>query len=157
MDILNKHYLNEDHILVFDNATTHTKSADGTLSVHYMPKFTSSPEKNWSVEVNMHGKNGKPVYRPDRKILKRKIRVDDVVFIDSQKQALYFEDSPKAGLFKGIAILLQERGLVKESKLNAECKKFKCKPGATNCYCQVLYNQPDFVSTKSLLEGACEA
>jgi hypothetical protein len=157
MDILDKHYPNEDHVLVFDNATTHTKRADGALSARYMPKFTSSPKKNWGVEVNMRGENGKPVYGPDGKILKLKIRMEDAMFADGQKQALYFEDGPKAGLFKGMAVLLQECGLVEKSKLNTECKKFKCKSGATNCCCcRVLYNQPDFVSTKSLLEEACE-
>ena len=82
MDILDKHYLNEDHILVFGNATTHTKHADGALSACYMLKFTSSPKKNWGVEVNMHGENGKPVYGSDGKILKHKIKMEDVMFAD---------------------------------------------------------------------------
>jgi hypothetical protein len=47
-------------------------------------------------------------------------------------------------------------------KLHAECKKFKCpKPtdgSVANCCChQVLYNQPDFVAIKSLLETTCKA
>ena len=40
MDILDEHYAGEDHVLVFDNATTHTKRADGALSARYMPKST---------------------------------------------------------------------------------------------------------------------
>jgi hypothetical protein len=48
MDILDEHYVDEDHVLVFDNATTHTKRADGALSVHNMPKSTCE----WGVEVN---------------------------------------------------------------------------------------------------------
>jgi len=55
-----------------------------------------------------------------------------------------------------MAVILQERGLVKESRLRAECKGFKCEPGATSCCCRrVLYNQPDFMNTESLLEARC--
>jgi hypothetical protein len=32
MDILEEHYPDEDHVLVFDNATTHLKRADDALS-----------------------------------------------------------------------------------------------------------------------------
>ena len=54
--------------------------------------------------------------------------------------------------------ILNECGLAKEAKLNAECKGFKCKKNATNC-CQwhVLYNQPDFVDQESMLEITCKA
>ena len=38
MDILEKHYANESHVLVFDNATTHLKRADRALSAMKMPK-----------------------------------------------------------------------------------------------------------------------
>ena len=47
---------------------------------------------------------------------------------------------------------------MEESKLNAECKDFKCKAGATNCCCRrVLYSQPDFVNAESLLETHCKS
>ena len=32
INILEKHYPNEDHVLVYDNATTHLKCTDGALS-----------------------------------------------------------------------------------------------------------------------------
>jgi hypothetical protein len=32
MDILDKYYLNEEHVLIFDNATTHLKREDDALS-----------------------------------------------------------------------------------------------------------------------------
>jgi len=32
INILEKHYPNEDHVLVYDNATTHLKHPDGALS-----------------------------------------------------------------------------------------------------------------------------
>jgi hypothetical protein len=43
-------------------------------------------------------------------------------------------------------------------KLKAECKKFKCPPGRTDCCCRrILYTQPDFINQKTLLEEHCEA
>jgi hypothetical protein len=159
MDILQKHYPNEDHVLVFDNTTTHRKRADGALSARNMPKFTSKMENNWGVEVNVWNENGKPVYGSDGKILKMKIQMEDAMFADSTKQVLYFEPGhPKAGLFKGMAVILEERGLIDESKLRAQCKNFKCPPGQSSCCCwRVLYNQPDFVQVESLLETTCKA
>jgi hypothetical protein len=57
------------------------------------------------------------------------------------------------GCFKGMAVLLEEWGLVTEAKLQYECPSFKCKPGIEDCCCrQVLYSQPDFVAVESLLE-----
>jgi hypothetical protein len=138
MDILEKYYTNENHILVFDNATTHLKHADGALSARNMPKGTSKAETNWGVEVNIRDVAGKQVYGADGKLLKGKIQMSDATFADGSKQSLYFgEDAgPKAGLFKGMAVNLHERGLIQESKLRAQCKDFKCAKGATNCCCR---------------------
>jgi hypothetical protein len=159
INILKKHYPDEDHVLVYDNATTHLKRADGALSARRMPKFTSKPESNWLVEVNARDANGKAVYAPDGKILKRKVQMEDATFPDGTKQTLYFEPGhPKAGLFKGMAVILQERGLIAESNLKAQCNsKFQCPDqGKSNCCCRrVLYNQPDFVQVESLLETFC--
>ncbi|KAF7336212.1 hypothetical protein MVEN_02169000 [Mycena venus] len=59
---------------------------------------------------------------------------------------------------RGWQPFLMEHGLQKEAKLNAQCKGFKCAPGATSCCCHcVLYNQLDFKTKKSLLEKACKA
>ncbi|KIK93975.1 hypothetical protein PAXRUDRAFT_785281 [Paxillus rubicundulus Ve08.2h10] len=38
MDILEKHHPNSDHVLIFDNATTHLKRADNALSAQTCPK-----------------------------------------------------------------------------------------------------------------------
>jgi hypothetical protein len=60
------------------------------------------------------------------------------------------------GLFKGLAIILEEHGLVAESKKRAECPGFKCAPLAVDCCChRVLFNQPDFAAAESCLEAAC--
>lgn len=85
--------------------------------------------------------------------------MEDGQFADGSKQSLYFEPGhPKAGLFKGMAVILEERGLVEEAKLRFECKDFKCPKDATRCCCRrVLYNRLDFVNVKSMLEIQCEA
>ena len=60
------------------------------------------------------------------------------------------------GKFKGMAVILQERGFGDMSNVRAECKGFKCKPGETRCCCRwILYNQPDFTDAESLLETNC--
>jgi hypothetical protein len=56
-----------------------------------------------------------------------------------------------------MAQILRERG-VDISGLKRECEDFKCKDvHARCCIRRVLWNQPDFVNIKSLLETHCEA
>lgn len=100
MDLLNKYQPDEDHVLVFDNMTTHTKRPKGSLSACYMPKNTSNPDKNWGIEVNQHDGNGKPIYGPNGKILKTKISMVNGWLPDGTPQSLYFDLGPQAGLFK---------------------------------------------------------
>ncbi|OAX30645.1 hypothetical protein K503DRAFT_751027, partial [Rhizopogon vinicolor AM-OR11-026] len=146
MDILEKHYPDEDHVMVFDNATTHLKRADGALSARHMPKFSPKhgdkwdgtdwgerrQPKNWGVEVPM----------------------GDGTFADGSPQSLYYpEGHERAGVCKGMGVILEERGYEGALKIRAECPKFQCEKGATRCCCRrMLYNEPDFVGVKSLLE-----
>jgi hypothetical protein len=46
MDILDKDYSHEDHVLVFDNTTTHLKREEDALSATKMPKFTLKVSRN---------------------------------------------------------------------------------------------------------------
>lgn len=46
MDILLKYYPEFDHVLVYDNTTTHLKCAEDALSTRKMPKGTPKPGKN---------------------------------------------------------------------------------------------------------------
>ena len=109
IDILEKHYPNEDHVLVYDNATTHLKCPDGALSAQKMPKFTSKPESNWLVKVNAVDSTRKPIYAPDGKILKTEIQMQDTTFANGTKQSLYFPPGhEKEGLFKGMEVILKE-------------------------------------------------
>jgi transposase len=155
MDILSTDYPEYEHILIYDNATTHSKRAEDALSARHMPKKT----QHWGIEVTERDSNGKIVYDTNRKPRKVKIRMGDAVF-NGQRQSLYYEDGPEAGKFKGMAQILIERGLIKDKaaarKVRFECEGFKCSPAASNCCCRrMLFNQPDFATVPSLLETEC--
>ncbi|CDO71216.1 hypothetical protein BN946_scf184863.g11 [Trametes cinnabarina] len=63
MDILSRHYPDEDHVLIFDNAMTHLKRAADALSARHMSmKPTQEGMPMFGVEMPMRGENGKPVY-----------------------------------------------------------------------------------------------
>lgn len=102
--------------------------------------------------------NNKIVYdSTTKKPVKEKIKMQDAEF-GGRPQPLYFpHDHPThPGLFKGMAQLLVERGYTNAPSLRAECPKFKCKAGATDCCCRrLLYSEPDFVNVESLLEKRC--
>jgi hypothetical protein len=162
MDILDKHAPLEKHIFMFDNATTHLKRADDALSARKMPK-NPSPSKAgnlpFGVERTVIGSNGKRVYAPDGKLLKERVQMANAAFSDGRPQALYFPPGhPQAGSFKGMAIILEERGFTDARKLRSECLKFDCPKGTTNCCCRrLLYTQPDFAQVESLLETLCKS
>lgn len=101
--ILKKYCPDQDHVLVYDNTSTHQKWPNGALLACKMPKFTSNPESNWLVEVNALDANGRPIYTPNGRILKTKIQMGDATFMDGTKQPLYFlQGHKKEGLFKGM-------------------------------------------------------
>ncbi|KDQ07621.1 hypothetical protein BOTBODRAFT_119805 [Botryobasidium botryosum FD-172 SS1] len=173
MDILQRYYPNERHVFVFDNATTHLKRADSAISARHMPKNMPKngrewdgkdwgggrKPKNWGVEVNVVGADGKPVYKPDGSLLKQKVKMGKGKLADDTPQSFYYPDGHEfAGVFKGMAVILEERGYADTKKLRAECPGFKCPSVRANpCCCRrLLYNEPDFVNVKSLLETACE-
>ncbi|KAF7372400.1 hypothetical protein MVEN_00101000 [Mycena venus] len=150
MDILSRNYPDEMHVFIFDNATTHTKRAGDALSARKMPKLIPK-DGNFLVPANKVDADGKPVYDAQGDIVKINVCMRDGTLPDGTSQPLYFPAGHEhAGKFKGMAVILKERGLVRKAKLNAQCKGFKCAPGATDCYCQqVLYNQPDFATERS--------
>ncbi len=123
MDILKEHFPDEDHVIVFDNTTTHLKHADTALSACRMPKFPPKHgnewdgsnwkegrwPKNWGVEVNVMSENGKPIHELGGEIKKIKVKMCDATFKDGSPQSLYFPNGHKlAGIFKGMATILNE-------------------------------------------------
>ena len=93
------------------------------------------------------------------------VRMIDGTFPDGSNQSLYYPDdhAEYPGWFKGMRVLIQERRdkgaeLPDPSKLKAQCNKFKCEKGCTDCCCRrILYSAPDFVNQKSYLEEVCKA
>jgi hypothetical protein len=155
MEILQKHFPDEDHVLIFDNATTHLKCPEGALSAL---KMTKGPSPNFMVEVNDLDHNGKAQYAPNGKFLKKKIPIGNGKLPNGDEQAFYYPNDPThpyAGQFKGMATILEECGFTEARKWKAQCgKKFSdCRAGEADCCChQKLFNQPDFVGVESILE-----
>lgn len=136
-----------DHILVYDNATTHRKREDGCLSARHMPKkpsgstnrkTKSGEDPNFMVEVNKRDADGKLLYNPHGNLQKEKIRMTGALFSDGTPQPLYFPaDHPQyPNKFKGMKEIIEERGLHQFATLPAECKQFKCADTQANCCCR---------------------
>ncbi|EIN08526.1 hypothetical protein PUNSTDRAFT_114017 [Punctularia strigosozonata HHB-11173 SS5] len=161
MSILDKHYPHERHVFVFDNATTHLKRAEDALSARRMPKNPTRPGKPvFGVERIKRDDNGNPVHdHHSGAVIKERARMQDGQFANGRPQSLYFPpDHPQAGAFKGMAIILKERGFAHAPQLRAECPGCKCPKDQDQCCCRrLLYSQPDFAGTTSLLEAACKA
>lgn len=65
MDLVTKYVPDENHVFVFDNATTHLKRPDDALSARKMPKNISKEGTNWGVEVMVRDLYGKIIYASD--------------------------------------------------------------------------------------------
>ncbi|KAG2353734.1 hypothetical protein BDR07DRAFT_1495759 [Suillus spraguei] len=87
MNILEKDYPDEDHVLIFDNASTHLKWADDALSARMMPK---GPSATWGVSISINGPEGKPVCGPYGKPIKGKIPMGDGWLPNGNPQLLSF-------------------------------------------------------------------
>jgi len=144
MEIAKTYYPTDNHLFIFDNATTHLKRPPTAISAR---KMTKNPSTTFGIEVTVI-ENGKIKYAPDGKPQKNKLPMPPGKFSDGEPHDFY-----NNGVFKGMTRILQERGLTEEAKLKAECKGFKCPADKTAC-CQrrVLYNQPDFADEGSGLE-----
>jgi len=149
-----------EHVFIYDNASTHLKRPDDSLSARKMPKNVPKEGSNWGIEVTKRDPvTQKPICNADGSYQKVKIRMGDAQLVDGTPQPLYFpEGHARAGVFKGMVTILEERGFQNMARVRAECKGFKCAPGATSCCCRrILYNQPDFADVPSLLERTCKA
>ncbi|KAF9218527.1 hypothetical protein BS17DRAFT_770649 [Gyrodon lividus] len=137
MAILQKHYPNEDHVFVFDNA----------LSACNMPKSC----RQWGVDTSVKDARGKAIIAPYGQVVTKKVHMSDGFFNGAPQEFYWPEGHENTGKFKRMIQILEERGF--EAK-KLQCNKdFRCIPGSTNCCCHcILYNQPDFINVDSLLE-----
>ncbi|TBU40039.1 hypothetical protein BD309DRAFT_982699 [Dichomitus squalens] len=137
MDILSRHYPNEQHVFIFDNAPTHLKRAPDALSARKMSLYPTKPGGPFfGVEQTTTDAGGKEV--------KVKVPMANGHF-NGQPQSFYFETGhPRAGIFKGMAQILTERGYDLTGLLR-ECPGFKCKPPTLSCCIrQLLFNSRIF-------------
>ncbi|KAJ7330961.1 hypothetical protein DFH08DRAFT_708619 [Mycena albidolilacea] len=142
MDILDEVYPDFEHHFVYDNATTRKKRADGALSARKMPKGPTH-DKNFMVSVNAYGADGKQICTTSGKKQKIQVPMHGAEF-NGQPQPLYFPAGHKhAGVFKGMKIILEERGLADIAKKRAECPGFKCAPPAVDCCCRRALGAPE--------------
>ena len=157
VNIVRRHYPGENHVFVYDNATTHLKREEGSLSASKMPK---NPSDTFGVEVSVLDEAGKRKYASDGTVLKTKVPMEGALF-KGDPQPLYFPtDHPKyPGHFKGMAQILTERGY-NVSRKKAQCAQSfnDCPPGATSCCCRrMLYNEPDFAGGEPRLVTVARA
>jgi hypothetical protein len=159
MDILKEFYPNDDHVLIYDNATTHLKRSRDSISARKMPVKTSKPEQNWLVETPSLDESGNQIFSSKGEKLTKRIPMAPGNFDDGTPQSFYFPEGHRhAGLFKGMKVILEERGfpVSQLNKLKRECKKFHCPAGRTDCCIRrLLYSQRDFQNIKSVLELHC--
>jgi hypothetical protein len=65
MDILTEHYPDYEHKFVYDNAPSHLKRPEGSVTTRNMPKNTPKPGTNWGVEVSKRDAVGNLEYNTD--------------------------------------------------------------------------------------------
>ncbi|KAF9470849.1 hypothetical protein BDN70DRAFT_998814 [Pholiota conissans] len=159
MDMVSERWPEFEHVFIYDNASTHLKRPDDSISARKMPKHIPKQGTNWGVEViRRDKKTKKPVLKTTGKPEKDKIPMGDARFTDGTPQPLYFpRGHRREGIFKGMQIILEERGFENAARLPAECKGFKCKSPTNDCCCRrILFTQPDFANIPSILETACQ-
>ncbi|KAF9515666.1 hypothetical protein BS47DRAFT_1371942 [Hydnum rufescens UP504] len=162
-----KLYPPNNHVFAFDNATTHTKCLEDTLSAMKMPKKMSLKGKNFLCEVTRHDGSGKPVLDSSGNVVKDKMQMHDGTVLDGSPQCVYFTPNHQyTSQFKGMAVILKEHGVdVDGLKLKAQCGKggFKCQtnivpPGTNPCCCwKAMFDQPNFTKQKSCIEELLES
>jgi hypothetical protein len=101
MTILEKDYPEDDHVFVFDNATTHLKRAEDAISARQMPKGC----KDWGINTPARDAQGNLIRSPDGKIIMQKVRMANGFHNGAPQEFYWPEGHEKACLFKGMAPL----------------------------------------------------
>jgi hypothetical protein len=160
-----------DHVIFYDNASTHLKRPEDALSARKLSMKPSKRNKNFLVERPLRNERGRSIRDADDNVVKEKVRMRDGTLPNGTPQPLYFPDNHPdpalRGLFKGMAQILRECGITLPARFRAQCdKKFSCRdkklppplPGIPLYCCRkTLYEQPDFVNVKSSLQELYES
>ncbi|KAG8702431.1 hypothetical protein FRC09_004733, partial [Ceratobasidium sp. 395] len=153
IEICKENHPNKTPLFVYDNTTTHRKLPDDAPVVGWM---TLGPSQH--VHGEAKGPSGEKI----------KVKFASAQLSHGSLQELYYPTNyPKTdlcGAFKGLAKILEERGVPGARKLRLKCPVTKgqkgsgCRPGATDCCAQqVMTNQPDIQAHKTVLELIAEA
>ncbi|QRW10466.1 DDE superfamily endonuclease [Ceratobasidium sp. AG-Ba] len=144
-------YPNEEHVFVFDNAPIHKKLPDNAPNVARMTLNRSD-----CVLAETMGPDGEKI----------KVKMLPARFSDGSPQELYYPMDHRnrswRGKFKGLATLLEERGVPNARKLRLKCPTTEvrkgCPPGRTDCCAKrAMLNQPDFLHQKTELQLIAES
>ncbi|KAF8595940.1 hypothetical protein BDV93DRAFT_455800 [Ceratobasidium sp. AG-I] len=151
IQIAKEEYPDYHHVFIFDNATTHTKLPEDAPVVS---KMTLGPSQKVKGEgTGPSGEKVKMDFRPG-------------YFSDGSPHALYYPvDHPKVelrGAFKGLAKILEERGIPDARKLRLHCPTGKGQAGcplnqANCCARKIMVNQPDILKQKTILQLLAES
>ncbi|KAI0312603.1 hypothetical protein OF83DRAFT_1145216 [Amylostereum chailletii] len=126
MDILDAHYPHEQHLFIFDNATTHRKRPDDALSAPLgKPMF--------GVSTTVTNEHGNP----------KKIRMGDGTFADGMLEILVKHGFDHTQL-----------SALRTECPKFKCP-VAFNPSAPCCCRRLLFNQPDFADIPSILETHC--
>ncbi|KAF8675171.1 hypothetical protein RHS04_06754 [Rhizoctonia solani] len=100
MLIVKKHYPNEDHVFIFNNATTHTKLPESAPNINRM--MLGPLQKVGGEEVRASSEKVRIDYAP-------------AILLDGTMQQLYHpldhQNKKLQGAFKGMALILEEQGV----------------------------------------------
>lgn len=137
MDILIKYYSQDQHYLIVDNAPHQLARSPDALSARKMTKYPTQPGHiPFGVDHEVIGDDGKQVFGTDGQVVKRRVQMSGGLLPDGSSQSFYFPSNhPNAGAFKGMAIILEERGFKQAHQLHAECEGFKCPQWNPNAPC----------------------
>jgi hypothetical protein len=98
---------------------------------------TGIKPKNWGVDVNVVDANGKSVHQPDGVVLEHNVQMSSGKYADGTPQSLYYDESHEhVGVFKGMGVILEERGFEGALRIRAQCPKSQCERGAVHCCCR---------------------
>jgi hypothetical protein len=117
MDICKNLWPEYDHVFIYNNAPMHLKRPEDSLSARHMPKCTPKVGHSWGIEVTKCDVEGKPVYLLNRSPEKIKIQMCDAQLEDGTPPLYFPEGHPCAGVFKGMATILEEHGFGSMSKV----------------------------------------
>jgi hypothetical protein len=144
-------------LFLFDNAPSHQKHADDTISALQMVKGACN--RSLQACADMAHTILAPKAGRTHHLGGQHMRCGTLP--TGEPQPFYFpqvKGHPMSGWFKGMEVIIWECGLWPEAGLPAQCKDFKCLANHTDCCCRhLLLTQPDFTDEKSQLQEHIES